>query len=134
MIRKHAADAKDFTKCRHRHRGVIDEREKGRNRDKSEVRAKVEHSVNVIKRVFGFTNVRYRGLAKNANRPFINCAFTILFIARHRLKRAITTGGDCPQLGHILQQSTNKPQTRRTQTDVRWSFQQIGQRETSRQF
>ncbi|MFX8531481.1 transposase, partial [Acinetobacter baumannii] len=30
------------------------------------LRAKVEHPVRVIKRQFGYTKVRYRGLAKNA--------------------------------------------------------------------
>jgi hypothetical protein len=33
------------------------------------VRAKVEHPFCVVKRLWGFTKVRYRGLAKNANRP-----------------------------------------------------------------
>ena len=32
---------------------------------KASIRAKVEHSFRVIKRQFGFTKVRYRGLAKN---------------------------------------------------------------------
>jgi transposase, IS5 family len=39
--------------------------ERTKNRSKSKVRAKVEHSVGVIKRVFGFAKVRYRGLKKN---------------------------------------------------------------------
>src|SRR5690606_11145199 len=34
-------------------------------RMKASVRAKVEHPFRVIKRQFGFTKVRYRGLAKN---------------------------------------------------------------------
>jgi IS5 family transposase len=32
---------------------------------KASIRAKVEHPFRVIKRQFGFTKVRYRGLAKN---------------------------------------------------------------------
>ena len=35
------------------------------------MRAKVEHAIGVIKCVFGFVKVRYRGLAKNAHRLFV---------------------------------------------------------------
>jgi Transposase DDE domain len=44
-----------------RHRGVVDEIERAKNRTKSRVRAKVEHTIGVIKRVFGFSKVRYAG-------------------------------------------------------------------------
>ncbi|MGH9068997.1 MAG: IS5 family transposase [Acidimicrobiales bacterium] len=87
VIRAHAPNAKDFTNRRYRHRGVVDEVEKARNRTKSKVRAKVEHCFRVIKRVFGFTKVRYRGLDKNANRLCVTCALANLFVARHRLLR-----------------------------------------------
>jgi IS5 family transposase len=40
------------------------------NRRKSSVRAKVEHPFLTLKRLWGFAKVRYRGLAKNANRAF----------------------------------------------------------------
>ncbi len=88
VIREHAPNAKDFTNRRYRHRGVVDEAEKARNRTKSRVRAKVEHSIGVVKRVFGFVKVRYRGLDKNAHRLFVTCALANLFIGRHRLLRA----------------------------------------------
>jgi IS5 family transposase len=67
-IREHAPNAKDFTNQRYRYRGVVDEVERGKNRTKSGLRAKVEHPIGVIKRVFGFAKVRYRGLAKNTQR------------------------------------------------------------------
>jgi IS5 family transposase len=86
-IREHAPNAKDFTNRRYRYRGAVDEAEKARNRTKSKVRAKVEHSIGVIKRVFGFVKVRYRGLDKNAHRLFVTSALANLFIARHRLLR-----------------------------------------------
>ena len=54
VIREHAPSARDFTNRRYRHRGLVDEGEKAKNRTKSKVRAKVEHSIGVIKRVFGF--------------------------------------------------------------------------------
>ena len=43
-IRGHAPKARDFTNRRYRHRGVVDEVERGKNRTKASVRAKVEHS------------------------------------------------------------------------------------------
>ena len=87
VIRDRAPKAKDFTNRRYRHCGVVDEREKARNRTKSKVRAKVEHVFGVIKRVFGFAKVRYRGLEKNAHRLFVTCALANLFMVRHRLLR-----------------------------------------------
>src|SRR5204862_596599 len=65
VIREHAPKARDFTNRRYRHRGVLDEVERAKNRTKSKVRARVEHAIGVIKRVFGFAKVRYRGLTKN---------------------------------------------------------------------
>src|SRR5664279_3206607 len=88
VIRTHAPNAKDFTNRRYRHRGIVDETERAKNRTKSRVRAKVEHAFFVIKRVFGFTKVRYRGLHKNAHRLFVTCALANLFMARRQLLRA----------------------------------------------
>ena len=87
-IRQHAPCARDFTNRRYRHRGVVDEVERSKNRSKSRIRAKVEHSIGVIKRVFGFTKVRYRGLAKNTHRARVTCGLANLFIARRHLLRA----------------------------------------------
>jgi IS5 family transposase len=88
VIREHAPNARDFTNRRCRYRGEVDETEKARNRTKSKVRAKVEHCFGVMKRVFGFTKVRYRGLEKNAHRLFVTCALINLFIVRRRLLHA----------------------------------------------
>jgi IS5 family transposase len=66
---------------------VVDEVERAKNRTKSKVRARVEHSIGVIKRVFGFAKVRYRGLKKNTHRLLITCALANLFIARRHLLR-----------------------------------------------
>jgi IS5 family transposase len=87
VIREHAPRARDFTNRRYRHRGVVDEAERAKNRTKSKVRAKVEHAIGVIKRVFGFAKVRYRGLKKNAHRLLVACALANLFIARRHLLR-----------------------------------------------
>ncbi len=78
--------ARDRTNRRYRHRGVMDEAERARNREKSRVRSRVEHMIGVIKLKFGFTKVWYRGLEKNANRLFATCGLTNLYILRHRFR------------------------------------------------
>ncbi len=49
------------------------------------IRARVEHPFLVIKRIFGFAKVRYRGLKKNAQRLYVACALTNLYLLRRRL-------------------------------------------------
>jgi transposase, IS5 family len=87
VIRRRAPRARDFVNRRYRHRGVVDEIERAKNRSKSKVRAKVEHPIGVIKRVFGFAKVRYRGLKKNTHRLLVTCALANLFMARRLLLR-----------------------------------------------
>jgi transposase, IS5 family len=87
VIRQHAPNARDFTQRRYRYKGVVDEIERARNRSKSRVRAKVEHVFGVIKRVFGFQKVRYRGLYKNEHRLLVTCALANLFMVRAHLQR-----------------------------------------------
>lgn len=55
---------------RSRRNGVVNEVLKARNRNKSKIRARVEHLFGVLKRLWGFGMVRYRGLTKNATRAF----------------------------------------------------------------
>lgn len=87
-IREQAPDAKDFTHkkgCRNR---PLSDGDKAKNKTKSKVRAKVEHPFLILKRVFGFTKVRYRGLEKNATRLFVACGLINLYMVRRRLLRA----------------------------------------------
>jgi IS5 family transposase len=65
VIHRVAPRALDCTNRRYRFGTRVDQAIKTRNRNKSRVRARVEHPIGVIKRIFGFTKVRYRGLAKN---------------------------------------------------------------------
>ena len=51
---------------------------------KAAVRAKVEHPFRVIKRQFGYTKVRYRGLAKNTGQVLTLFALSNLWMARRR--------------------------------------------------
>ncbi len=84
-IREVAPAAKDFTNPRCKHNGVVDEVAKAKNRTKSCVRSKIEHPFLIIRRVFGFCRVGYRGLDKNAHRLFVTCGLANLFMLRHRL-------------------------------------------------
>jgi IS5 family transposase len=65
-----APKAKDFTNKRAYRNNPLSDADKETNRRKSSVRSKVEHPFLTLKRLWGFAKVRYRGLAKNANRAF----------------------------------------------------------------
>ncbi len=85
VIRQHAPKAKSFIQTKaHRHRPLSEE-ERSRNQTKSKVRAKVEHAFLVIKRIFGWTKVRYQGLAKNTHWLYISCGLANLYMVRRRL-------------------------------------------------
>lgn len=57
------------------------------NAARSRTRARVEHVFHVVKRLWGFTKTRYRGLAKNTVRVYAMCALANLYVTRHRLAR-----------------------------------------------
>lgn len=81
----HAPQAKDFTQkkgCRYRQ---LTDAEQCANRQKSKIRARVEHVFGVMKRHFGYTKVRYRGLDKNAHSVFTKCALVNLVLAKKHL-------------------------------------------------
>jgi IS5 family transposase len=69
-LRELAPRAQDFTNKRAYKNQPLSEADKATNRRKSSVRSKVEHPFLTLKRLWGFAKVRYRGLAKNANRAF----------------------------------------------------------------
>jgi IS5 family transposase len=93
LVHSKAPKAKDFTNQRTRKAGgVVDEIQRAKNRNKSSIRARVEHIFAVIKRLWGFTKVRYRGLVK------IVCqAFTALALARLYLSRRHLLAQACPK-------------------------------------
>jgi IS5 family transposase len=84
-IREAAPHAQDMTCKRTKFKDYVDELQKKKNTTKSKVRAKVEHVFRILKRVFGFDKVRYRGLAKNHNRLCANFALVNLYLHRKRL-------------------------------------------------
>ncbi len=65
---------------RAQHRGEVDETVRAKNRNKSRIRARVEHVFGVIERLWGFSKVRYRGLAKNATRAFTALALANIYL------------------------------------------------------
>jgi IS5 family transposase len=64
----------------------VDEEQKRKNRTKARVRSKVEWSFRVLKRVFGFMKVRYRGL--KINREWLCAAFAAINVYQHRKRLA----------------------------------------------
>jgi IS5 family transposase len=82
-----APNARDFTNRRGTRSHALTDDERLTNRRKSRVRARVEHAFGIIKRLFGFSKVRYRGMMKNANRFFVTCALANLFMVRGKLLR-----------------------------------------------
>jgi IS5 family transposase len=89
LIQGKTPKAKDFTNERIRRAGEVDKAKGTKNRHKSKIRARVEYVFAVVKRPWGFTKVRYRGLAKNASRAFTALALANLYLARHRLMAPI---------------------------------------------
>ena len=85
LITSKAPHAKDFTNERTRRADQIDEVKRAKNRNKSRIRARVEHVFAVVKRLWGFSKVRYRGLQKNATRAFTALALANLYLCRGRL-------------------------------------------------
>ena len=84
-IKGKAPRAHDFTNQRSRRCGLIDEAVRSKNRNKSRIRARVEHVFAVVKRLWGFGKVRYKGLAKNATRAFTALALANIYLGRQRL-------------------------------------------------
>jgi IS5 family transposase len=84
-IRRHAPRAKDLTQRKAQRNRPLSEDDRKRNRTKSRVRAKGEHPLLVLKQIFGFRKVRYRGIHKNANRLFVACGLVNLYLVRRRM-------------------------------------------------
>jgi IS5 family transposase len=85
VIRQAAPRAQDMTCRRTKYKDFVDELQRKKNRVKAKVRARVEHPFRILKRVFGFDKVRYRGLKKNHNRLCACFALGNLYLHRKRL-------------------------------------------------
>ena len=82
LIGSKAPKAADLTNQRVRKGSATEELERLLNRAKSRVRSRVEHVFGVVKRLWGFNKVRYRGLAKNATRSFVALGLANIYLAR----------------------------------------------------
>ena len=80
--------AQDFTQHRGRAHKYLSAMQREINRRRSKVRARVGHVIGVIKCIFGFAKVRYRGRAKNGNRLFVAAALANLFTVRRLYSKA----------------------------------------------
>jgi transposase, IS5 family len=69
-------------------RQPLSERWRRINRARSRIRARGEHPFHIVKRLWGFANVRYRGLAKNLARAQTMFALANLYSVRHQLMPA----------------------------------------------
>jgi len=103
----------------------LSERWRKINRARSRKRAFVEHGFLVMKRLWGFDKVRYRGPAKNATRAYAALALTNLFKVRHRCKRPAypgtwSGGGGCQRSGSSSsKRSVGQPSASLVSTAVR---------------
>lgn len=85
VLEQYAPRADDLTNRKgSRHRKLTDA-ERAANRVKSKTRCRVEHVFGIMKGRFGFTKVRYRGLAKNTHCVYTKCALVNLVLAKRHL-------------------------------------------------
>ncbi len=82
-----APAAQDMTSKRVKTKAGVDAEQKRKNHTKARVRAKVEWPFRILKRVFGFTKVRYRGLKKNHEWLCAGFALANLYLKRKRLAK-----------------------------------------------
>ena len=91
-IQQAAPKAQDMTCKRTRFKQYVDPLQKKKNRSKSKVRAKVEHAFRILKRIFGFDKVRYRG-DREEPRPAVR-----LLRSDQSLSPPQTSGRTCVEL------------------------------------
>jgi IS5 family transposase len=75
----------DKGKPKNSQRPGLSARQKKRNRRRSSIRARVEHLFRIIKCQFGFTKVRYKGLAKNRSQVMALMGLANLYLVREQL-------------------------------------------------
>jgi IS5 family transposase len=85
VLAEHAPNAVDRSNRRWKTKLRVYPEVREQNRIKSKTRARVEHVFATMKLQFGFTKVRFRGIAKNLNRLFATCALVNLCTARKHL-------------------------------------------------
>jgi transposase, IS5 family len=84
-IKRVAPKAKDKTLAKAQANNPLKPLDEHINQFRSRVRSRVEHVFGVIKCVFGYDKLRYKGLDKNANQLFVVAALANLFMVRRKL-------------------------------------------------
>jgi IS5 family transposase len=84
-IKAAAPNARDMTLAKSQANNPLKPIDEHINQIRSRVRSRVEHVFGVIKCVFGYDKLRYKGLEKNANQLFMVAALANLFIIRRKL-------------------------------------------------
>jgi hypothetical protein len=110
VIRQAAPHAQDMTCRRTKFKSYVDQEAKRKNTTKARVRAKVEHPFRILKRIFGFDKVKYRGISKNHNRLCVCFALVNLYL--HRKTAGPAPGVVGPKLGIRLPQTPTEPKYR----------------------
>jgi IS5 family transposase len=83
-----APEAKDCILRKKGYKKALSKGDKRINKARSRVRARVEHVFHVMKNLFHFKKVRYKGLAKNENRVTMTCALINIYLSRLKLEPA----------------------------------------------
>jgi hypothetical protein len=94
-----------MTNRRTKFENYVDEEANRKNTTKARVRDKVEHPFRILKRIFGFAKVRYRGLWKN--QQWLCAAFALVNLYEHR-NRLVPKGALCLETGKRHLQRSNK--------------------------
>jgi len=80
LIHRQALKARYFTNYRTRKAGgEVNKVKRSKNRKKSKIRARVKHVFAMIKRLWSFTKMRYRGLVKSVGCAFIALAWVNIY-------------------------------------------------------
>jgi IS5 family transposase len=87
-IQSAAPKAEDKTLHKARRNAPLTTEQEEENRTRSKVRSRVEHCFGVMKNIFAFRKVSYKGLAKNRSRVFMTCALINIYLSRIKLSTA----------------------------------------------
>lgn len=90
-IREKAPRALDYTEHRAKPGRPLSDEERACNRRKSRIRARVEHVFGVMKHVFGWRKLRFRGIYKNLQYAFAMAAAVNIYLHRRTLFRALSS-------------------------------------------
>lgn len=90
VIKEKAPQARDYTQKRASRGHPLSEKERAGNRWKSRIRARVEHVFGVMKHVFGWRKLRFRGIFKNLQYAYSVAASVNLYLHRGTLLEKLT--------------------------------------------